>query len=254
MDTKFKTRDAWLAIVFTIIIFVGYGFNVDPTSVSENAWYDLILKLIPNIIVVLLVFTFVHFYYFKRTSDLFSFHDIGMEKVLTEFNPEKQGELLSNAKEIKVLKTWFPDHDKIKTGILDAIKNKAEAKLLLCKPNSNILKIRSEGSGNIKNHGHDEIISFIKSVSQINQTNGLNLQIRFYDEWPGAPLIWIDKNLYMGFYFRNMSSPFWPWIKVRKDSKMDKILNEQFNELWLKANSSTGDSALDSEISIWNKP
>lgn len=225
--------------MFAIIIIILYGLLDAPSYTGPNAFLALLIDSLPDLIIALLAFSFVHFYYFRKTSELNSFREYGMKRLDVHFEPSKQGHVLRKAKKIKVLKTWFPDDDNIKAGIIDALTAGAEITLLLCEPKSDILAMRSKGAKHKKKHGQDAIDEFIKEISDNIETYKGSIDIRFYDEWPGVPIIWYDDSIYMGFYLRGKSSPFWPWVEVKKNSDLAHTLEKQFEELWVKSSDKT---------------
>lgn len=239
MKLKYKTRDAFLAIGLALFISALYGYYANPpTSILEGFFSRiayLILNMVPGTILLLLTFAFAHFYYFGRLSNLNTFLDYGMKRLHTDLRPAKQEEMFALAKDIRVLKTWFPDHDDIKKGVLRALdENKARLTLLLCDPFSKTLSTRSTGADHGENHGRDEIIDSLKLISRRIQLGKGSIELKLYDEWPGVPLMWCDKTLFMGFYLRGKSSPYWPWIEVKADSTLYNELEKQFSELWEK--------------------
>jgi hypothetical protein len=69
----------------------------------------------------------------------------------------------------------------------------------------------------------------------VKATPEADVQIAIYDNWPGCPVIWYDNEILMGFYFRGRSSPAWPWVSVEKGTRLAKILDDQFYNLWGEA-------------------
>ena len=169
----------------------------------------------------------------NRSKDFKDFLELGMYKLRKELKDQHLHELLAGSKEIQVLKTWFPETNQIATGLKQAIRNRATVRLLLCKPESTILRQRSEGAGKNWLWGSIMIYLGIEDIYEaVRATPGVNVQIRFYDAWPGCPVIWYDEKILMGFYFRGEASPNWPWVSVEKGKFFAKILNEQFKSLW----------------------
>src|SRR5205814_5813581 len=55
----------------------------------------------------------------------------------------------------------------------------------------------------------------------------VKVEIGCYDSWPGCPVIWYDRKILMGFYFRGAPSPEWPWVSVKAGSELAIILEDQ---------------------------
>ncbi len=162
------------------------------------------------------------------------FLDLGMERIHDPLTDRNLRDRLASSKNIKVLKTWFPESTQIATGLERAInEHRARVRLLLCKPQSVILEQRSLGAHQRAWWGSFKVCEAIEDVYRwVKATPGVDVKIRCYDSWPGCPVIWCDDTILMGFYFRGRASPAWPWVSVKKDSRLAKILDDQFNDLW----------------------
>jgi gas vesicle protein len=158
------------------------------------------------------------------------FLEIGMEAIHDHLTDDNLRPRLAKARKIKVLKTWFPESVQIEDGLISAIKQGATVELLLCKPESKILKERCKSAG--AEDCYTWVYRAVKKVyeSMIEKGNR-NINIVLYDSWPGCPVIWCDKETLMGFYFRGKSSPRWPWVSVKADTPLAITLDEQYNEL-----------------------
>lgn len=240
MKLKHKTREAGRAIFFGVVILGLYVLLSDTTYADTTGILGRFLfflqALAPGIFLLLIAYSFVHFYYLPKSSKLITFSDYGMKKLHASLLPQDQKKILTKAKKIRVLKTWFPDHPNIREGVLEALEqNNAKLILLLCNPFSKILSQRSCGANELKHHGRDAIINSVDLIRQRIQAGKGSIELKLYDEWPGVPLIWCDRRLFMGFYLRGKSSPFWPWIEIKVPSECNEDLEKQFEELWEKA-------------------
>ena len=176
----------------------------------------------------------------KKSGKAFNeFLTVGMEKVYDRLTHEDIKFLMGVSKRIKVLKEWFPESDEIAKGLKAAIENStiedpATIELLLCKPGSVILNERSLGAHEVERHGgftvYNAVLNVYNWLLLMKPPHG-TVHIALYDSWPGCPVIWYDDVILMGFYFRGASSPDWPWVRVKKESKLSTILGDQFNEL-----------------------
>ena len=164
-----------------------------------------------------------------------AFLKLGMETV-HYLRDENLRDRLASALEIRVLKTWFPETEAIKTGLRKAIKRGAKLKLLLCNPNSALLQKRSHTALQEEFQGSNVVYHAIKNINEwVLDASELKVEIGVYDSWPGCPVIWYDEEILMGFYFRTAPSTDWPWITVRKGTQLAGILDEQFDDLWFSS-------------------
>jgi len=163
-----------------------------------------------------------------------TFLSLGMTTAHKHLTDEKLKERLERARDIKVLKTWFPETEEIATGLKRAIKNgRAKLKLLVCKPSSTLVQKRSLSALKRKWLGPNTIYQAIEDIHKwVRATPGVKVEIGCYDSWPGCPVIWYDRKILMGFYFRGAPSPEWPWVSVKAGSELAIILEDQFDDLW----------------------
>ncbi len=167
------------------------------------------------------------------------FLDLGLKNIHRHLTDDDIRTRLEESLNIQVHKTWFPENDQIEEGLLSAIKNGAAVDLLLCKPDSYILRKRCEAAQ--EPMGPYWIYRAIKKIHKTitnpeNRNINRKITITLYDEWPGCPVIWYGKetiydNIVMGFYFWGASSPRWPWINVTHKSRLGKILQKQFESI-----------------------
>jgi hypothetical protein len=169
----------------------------------------------------------------EKAEEFDKFLALGMRRLHDPLTDENLQARLGNSRDIKVLKTWFPESTDIENGLEEAIKQKARVRLLLCKPGSVVLEKRSRGAHTNTSWGSYMVYHAVEKIYELVQaTPGADVQVAIYDAWPGCPVIWYGGEILMGFYFRGKSSPAWPWISVREGSRLAGILNDQFEELW----------------------
>jgi hypothetical protein len=175
-----------------------------------------------------------------------SFQRIGIRAVYEDLPRDEVGRRLAGAKRIDVMKTWFPDHPDIQEGFKLAMTSGAEVRLLLSHPKSVLLGQRSLGAKHNEDHGSWQVT---RTLLDIYEWELDKFEIGLYDEWPGCPTIWYDKRVLLGFYLRGRSSPFWPWLEIEAGSPFDKILCQQFNDLWKIADKISNRT----ELAVWLK-
>jgi hypothetical protein len=193
----------------------------------------------------------------SNDAEFRKFVDLGIEEVHKHLDDQDLQEFLKGAKNIKVLKTWFPESRQIAAGLKCAIMKGAKVKLLLLKPGTDLLKERSLGAGekdwwgSFMIHYAVDVVhkSLLEKQREADRRKkkcepGRNLEeqeqeprvrIAFYNSWPGCPVIWYDKTILVGFYIRGKSSPSWPWLRINKRSDLAKALEKQFDDLWKDA-------------------
>jgi hypothetical protein len=173
---------------------------------------------------------------YDKIEEFDKFLALGMKKLHDPLTDENLQYRLGSSRDIKVLKTWFPESADIENGLEEAIKQKAVVRLLLCKPGSVLLEQRSLGAVEKPRWGSFKVYDAVKKIrGWVKTTPGADVQIAIYDSWPGCPVIWYDNEILMGFYFRGKSSPAWPWISVEKGTRLAGILDDQFKNLWGEA-------------------
>jgi hypothetical protein len=169
---------------------------------------------------------------YKELDKLF---DYGIETIHVHLSDDELQGRLERATSIQVLKTWFPETKIIATGLERAIKEKkAKVKLLLCAPESPLLQQRSFNALQKRElEGSYAVYTTIEEIHRwLQEEPGATVEIGLYNSWPGCPVIWYDETILMGFYFRGLPSPAWPWVSIRPKSKLARTLNDQFKELW----------------------
>jgi len=219
-----------LLIVALMLLLVFF----DPEPFHKSRIDDLLTKIAFAILVT--VISRLLWLAFKRLEEpdaLTSFKDLGMLRIIDPLGDKKLRRRLARAREIRILKTWFPENETIAGGLRSAIKNKAAVRLLLANPDSRILMVRSQGSVGQPDHGKNKVIEVMEKIPNwARDAEQVEVHIGLYDSWPGCPVIWYDDRILMGFYFRGASSPHWPWVEVKKGSKLATILDDQFHSLW----------------------
>lgn len=163
-----------------------------------------------------------------------TFSKLGMMLVHDPLSDFEVRDRLAKSKRIQVLKTWFPENADIEVGLQHALTNNgASVKLLMAHPDSRMLSVRSVGAGESADHGALTVMRLLRHIDGwVSQGKKGKFEICLYDGWPGCPVIWYDRNILMGFYFVGKASSCWPWVEVKHNSKLAKILNEQFELLW----------------------
>ncbi|NIR50573.1 hypothetical protein GWO43_18710, partial [candidate division KSB1 bacterium] len=120
------------------------------------------------------------------------FLDLGLKNIHRHLTDDDIRTRLEESLNIQVHKTWFPENDQIEEGLLSAIKNGAAVDLLLCKPDSYILRKRCEAAQ--EPMGPYWIYRAIKKIHKTitnpeNRNINRKITITLYDEWPGCPVI-----------------------------------------------------------------
>lgn len=185
-----------------------------------------------------------------------TFSALGMNRVSLSLGDDVLRDTLAEANRIKVMKTWFPETAVIAEGLTMAIRRGARVDLLLANPFSKVLAVRSEGAGQSGDHGRFHVLRALSNVARTareTEARGVRvvLKVGLYDTWPGCPTIRCDDKILLGFYFRDFTSPQWPWVEVTPTSPLGRILEEQF--LSLESHSSTIWLSSADEIDAWLK-
>ena len=180
----------------------------------------------------------------REDNELYSgFLDHGIEGVV-RFSSDKLSKQIKSAKEIRILKTWFPEDNQLLTAFEEALDNRdTKIELLLCHPDYELLRVRSVGAGEEAVEGGRRVISALRSIRRrrcgdsepkgcFADNENCNTKVGLYRAWPGCPVIWCDDRIFIGYYFLGRSSLRSPWIKVKSDSALAKVLDEQFTSLW----------------------
>jgi hypothetical protein len=145
---------------------------------------------------------------------------------------EKLGELIAEAKTVRIMKTWHPREGPLESGLKTALSRPdgpATVDFFLCDPNSTILRQRCEGAGEGAGEGkylNNRLVA--KLIDWTGHEEGCPASITFFDAWPGAPVIQCDEELFVGFFLRGLSSPATPWLKVDPRSEFGVALQKQF--------------------------
>ncbi len=233
-------------VVTTVLFFVAISVLIATGLRTETG---LILGLLSKSAFALLVAVVIKgalvFLYREDLDPLYGFRDLGMEQIHYPLTDQNLRKLLKESRTIDVMKTWFPESVDIERGLEEAIKeNRATVRLLLCQPYSAILTKRSADAKQDPWEGPHGVYRAVEHVrSWLVVEPRADVQIACYDDWPGCPMIRYreksgfgsSRRILMGFYFRGAPSPAWPWIRVKDKSELGDILDEQFKELWAKA-------------------
>jgi len=233
MPSKFRQFfEANLRDVVVSSLLFGVSLIILAVLYGRTGWLpELFSKLAFGLLISVLVRLTTVFLYDTKVDE--SFQRFGMKSV--EYLPTVEvGERLKGAERIDVMKTWFPDHPDIRDGLRAALTNqKTKVRLLLSHPDSDLLRARSDGAGQDLAHGAREVIHTLQDLYNYTQDETAKFEIALYNGWPGCPIIWYDKKVLLGFYLRGRSSPFWPWIEIKRGSDFEKkVLRKQFDDLW----------------------
>jgi hypothetical protein len=171
------------------------------------------------------------------------FIDHGVEGILY-FPSDKLSKQLKGAGHIRILKTWFPEDNQLQTGFEEALTNRGtRIELLLCDPDYELLRVRSIGARLPADEGARRVVNALESIHRLRcevdpkscfdqKNRDCNTRVGLYKAWPGCPVIWCDDRIFLGYYFFGRSSLRSPWIKVKPESELAKILDRQFASLW----------------------
>ena len=236
---KQRTREIVISAILLSVSLSLLSLTYIFASTLSPPIYDLLSKFAFALLVAVVIRLTVVFLYRDRNADLDKFLALGIEKIYDPLSDKNLRDRLGDATEIKVLKTWFPENPEIESGLRQAITEKsANVELLLCHPGSTILKQRSLGADELAWWGDYKVYRAVQNVYDWTEgmsDDDLKVKIWLYDSWPGCPVIWYDKNILMGFYFRGAASPSWPWLSIKIKSRLADILMAQFEDLWNKA-------------------
>lgn len=156
---------------------------------------------------------------------------------------------LAGAKELVIVKTWFPEDNRIGRGFKRALENGAKVRLLLCDPDSATLRVRAIGARKNPEQVSRWVVDAVRLVrSAVHAEQTSHFEVGIFDQWPGCPVIHVDGRIYMGFYFCGDSSPNYRWLVVDPISTLADILSEQESQLWLGATKLLTLDALDEWI------
>lgn len=165
---------------------------------------------------------------------------------MLKFTTDKLSKELSNAHDqIRILKTWFPEEDQLRTGFQDALQRpNVKIELLLCSPDNYSLAVRSRSAHVARKEAIRKIINAFRLIYKVrcqlpdpigclnHKDEHCNTKIGLYQGWPGCPVIWCDKRIFLGSYFLGLSSQHAPWIRVKAGSQLATLLDRQFTQFW----------------------
>jgi hypothetical protein len=149
---------------------------------------------------------------------------IGINDVLRRLPHDELTKKLETANEIKVFKTFFPEHDDLEIGLINALKRGRSVELYLLKPNSLMLKQRSLSLNEHQDYGKNKVLRALR----IMETNMKNGKLVLYDYFPANPILLIDNQMFLGFYFFGEPSPNNPWLQIEYGSAFFARLIQQF--------------------------
>lgn len=204
--------------------------QVYPDSATINVLVNL-AAIVTLILATGLVGFGIWFIYRSSTGNLLEVGMIGRQFL----DSEEVLRRLQDAQSILITKTWFPETDDIATALTTALKRGARIKLILCHPESDILRVRCEGAGVTLDTAVQWIVEGLRIVHDCAKSEDQFDGIAFHNVWPGCPVIRVDERVYMGFYFRGDTSPSFPWIEIKNNSRIGRQLRSQEEELWRAA-------------------
>ena len=100
---------------------------------------------------------------------------------------------IQEAKSITILKTWFPEKPEIAEALKTALINGASVELILCDPDSEILKCRCAGAWVKHADARRWIIEGLNIVREHSTDSKALKNVWFHDEWPGCPVITVGQ-------------------------------------------------------------
>lgn len=180
----------------------------------------------------------------RGTAEVF-----GVEAIYEHLSDLKALEEISREDEIVVLKSWYLDNDPFRErfyemiDVCDANIHPARSvQILVCHPNSEILKVRSKSAKEMPNFGGDQMRTSLpelfkrmkkrnaRQFGKVSSDEKTRDSIGFFNEWPSSPIILYGDWALVGYYFKGDSSPNWPWIKVRRNSPFGRVLFDQIEK------------------------
>ncbi len=231
-----QLRELWiiggLLVLATSLLFGLYGYESTKAA-------DLLTKFAFAVLVAAVSRLFyLGFNALDGQGDAHSFEALGMLRVIDPLSDAALRRRLANAREVKVLKTWFPESRTIEEGLEGAMQKRGtKITLLLAHPDSKMLAQRAESANEPKDEGAAKVE---RALDRVIRWSGdrvdVDVTVGLYDSWPGCPVIWYDNKVLMGFYFRGRASPRWPWVEVKANSNLDRILKSQLDSLWTLEN------------------
>jgi hypothetical protein len=222
---------------------------------EPSVWLGLVARVSGEVGAVMVAFALLHVTYDRYTRDAWSrrvekaihdqtsFSHVGMKCASPRLSNTEVGDLIRNARHLRVLKTWFPETDDMLAAFQTAVGQAEKIEILLCHPDSPILTLRSEGAGCGAGDGAACVRRTLRTIGEAcgacKSDPFLRLNLGLYDAWPGCPVICADGRILLGFYFRGHASPATPWIEVWPGSDLSKLIDEQFESLWKHGNTVT---------------
>ncbi|NIV01669.1 MAG: hypothetical protein GWN55_10175, partial [Phycisphaerae bacterium] len=206
-ESVFMIKRSRISNIILALLGAVFGYIL---SVIDDNLYNYIAQLISYkwmvIIALLIILTLTYFLSTKpaitgtkilnknlsNAPIIKVFLDLGLKNIHRHLTDDDIRTRLEESLNIQVHKTWFPENDQIEEGLLSAIKNGAAVDLLLCKPDSYILRKRCEAAQ--EPMGPYWIYRAIKKIHKTitnpeNRNINRKITITLYDEWPGCPVI-----------------------------------------------------------------
>lgn len=150
--------------------------------------------------------------------------------LLTDFDVVRR---IQKATSVQIMKTWFPETDKVRDALVEVIqKCKGPVHLLLCHPDSPHLHARSLSTGEVGALGGYRNYKAVEAIARAwEKCPKADVQISFHWQWPGVPVLWLDRQTLVGFYINGNPSPAWPWLDLREDSLLEKACDAMYGDL-----------------------
>lgn len=169
-------------------------------------------------------------------------HYAGVVEVHRKFSEELFGDYVHGAKHITILNTWIPNLNLLREDLDDALRRRAEVRILLLHPRSMATELRERA---LRDQGVDRVspsvrggitdcLKVLHSMHQsLDERRQAKLKVRLFNSLPAVSVYRADEQYLVGMFLHGQLAIESPQFEVKgADSPLGRQIQRELDTLW----------------------
>lgn len=169
-------------------------------------------------------------------------HYAGLVKVHPQLSEELFGEYVAQAKQVTILNTWIPNLDRLRNDLEQALKRRAEVRILLLHPKSHVTDLREQalrkrGVYNAVKPVRSEIehclITLHSVHRQLDERRRGKLKVRIYNTLPAVAVYRADEHYLVSMFLHDQLAIHSPQFEISgTGTVLGRQIQKELDTLW----------------------
>ncbi|GAA1345941.1 hypothetical protein [Saccharothrix algeriensis] len=169
-------------------------------------------------------------------------HYAGLVKVHRKFDDELFGRYVDQAKRVTVLNTWIPNLELLRADLEQALKRRAEVRILLLHPKSRVTDIRDRalrerGVDPVAEPVRDGILRCLRILHSIHrdldERRRGRLKVRLYNSLPAVSVYRADERYLVSMFLHGQLAIDSPQFEIDgADTRLGRQIQRELDTLW----------------------